>query len=262
VVVDDGQGFATVVVPGAVEPGTHHPEAVGVRLPDGEVPGHAGDQDGDGADDVVVHQPLAPQPTRRAVVSGRAILDAGPGARLAELPDPIAAFDAHFVGLADLGERHPTLVHAVVGTGPDGSVAGEVVVHTDPPVRLRTDRMPVRGDPVLLPPPVDDAIGAHRTPDGHRIVVLRTSGRSGASSFAWDLDDPCAEPVRAGRTHVVAPGEWLWRIARAELAAHGHPTDAPRVRRYAEVIWWVNRAAVGPDPDVLRPGTELLLPPP
>ena len=62
----------------------------------------------------------------------------------------------------------------------------------------------------------------------------------------------------APREVVVAPGDTLW-----ELAARDLPTDASpaEVDEHWRLLWQVNRAELGPDPDVIRPGTSLRLPP-
>ena len=70
----------------------------------------------------------------------------------------------------------------------------------------------------------------------------------------------------AGRpsSHVVVRGEWLWQIARTELTVQGptfaRPSDTA-VDRAARRLHQVNRRAIGSDPDRLRPGTRLVVPP-
>jgi nucleoid-associated protein YgaU len=60
-------------------------------------------------------------------------------------------------------------------------------------------------------------------------------------------------------THTVRPGDTLWGIA----AAHLPPAwpSAAIVDRYWRQVYGANRAVVGPDPDLIHPGTRLLLPP-
>lgn len=64
--------------------------------------------------------------------------------------------------------------------------------------------------------------------------------------------------AHATREIRVAPGDTLW-----ELAARDLPADASTaaVDRHWRRLWQVNRARVGPDPDVIQPGTSLRLPP-
>jgi hypothetical protein len=94
--------------------------------------------------------------------------------------------------------------------------------------------------------------------NGHRIVVLQTDSRGGGAVWAWDLDDPCA-PLRTVTTHVVRRGEWLWSIARAELVARLVNASPTAVRRYADLLYARNRAAIGPNASRLRVGTVLVL---
>ena len=85
------------------------------------------------------------------------------------------------------------------------------------------------------------------------------------------LADPSEEPPRADRqgradarsgarrggTHVVEPGDSLWRIARAQLG--GDPTHA-RVAHEVDRLWDRNSAAIGTgDPDLILPGQRLKL---
>ena len=53
------------------------------------------------------------------------------------------------------------------------------------------------------------------------------------------------------------PGDSLWEVAARDLPG----ASAAAVDRHWRLIWQVNRVAVGPDPDVIHPGTTLRLPP-
>jgi nucleoid-associated protein YgaU len=67
-----------------------------------------------------------------------------------------------------------------------------------------------------------------------------------------------APPATGG--HVVVRGDCLWRIARDALEAAGdRPSDAV-VASSVRAWWTANQAAIGPDPDLLRPG-QVLQPP-
>jgi hypothetical protein len=61
---------------------------------------------------------------------------------------------------------------------------------------------------------------------------------------------------------VVRPGDTLWQLARADLARGGPaPTaDASAVAQRVREIYDANRAVIGPDPDVIRPGQRLRMP--
>lgn len=60
------------------------------------------------------------------------------------------------------------------------------------------------------------------------------------------------------RTHVVTAGESLWSITSERLPAGA---DDPRVARAWPRLHRLNRDRIGPDPDLIRPGTTLRLPP-
>jgi len=62
----------------------------------------------------------------------------------------------------------------------------------------------------------------------------------------------------AAPTVVVRPGDCLWSIAAAQL---GTDSDAVRVAAQWRRIYRLNRAVIGPDPDLIRPGQRLQLPP-
>ena len=62
----------------------------------------------------------------------------------------------------------------------------------------------------------------------------------------------------AAREVLVAPGDTLWELAARDLAADASPAA---VDEHWRLLWKVNRAELGPDPDVIQPGTSLRLPP-
>jgi len=67
-------------------------------------------------------------------------------------------------------------------------------------------------------------------------------------------------PVGAeSRIHVVRPGDTLWDLAAAELPADAASAD---VTARWHRIHALNRAVIGPDPDLIHPGQQLRMPPP
>lgn len=68
---------------------------------------------------------------------------------------------------------------------------------------------------------------------------------------------PGIAPAARNGTHVVSRGDTLWWIAADSLP--GPAPDADIDRRW-RAIWAANRTVVGPDPDLIRPGTTLHLP--
>ncbi len=63
--------------------------------------------------------------------------------------------------------------------------------------------------------------------------------------------------VAPGRTVLVRPGDTLWSIAARDL---GPGSPAARVASRWHAIYAANRPRIGPDPDVIVPGTRLTLP--
>lgn len=63
---------------------------------------------------------------------------------------------------------------------------------------------------------------------------------------------------RAGAEHVVRPGESLWVVTNHLLGPRAHDAEVERGWR---ALYRVNRARVGNDPDLLLPGTRLVIPP-
>jgi nucleoid-associated protein YgaU len=96
--------------------------------------------------------------------------------------------------------------------------------------------------------------------------VLYSCGRTG---FTQERVAQRAAIIRAalleqsaGTVHVVRRGEWLWRIARVELARQGLGNRNPSVlRRYVAAIYVRNHDVIGQNPNHLRVGTRLILPP-
>jgi nucleoid-associated protein YgaU len=64
---------------------------------------------------------------------------------------------------------------------------------------------------------------------------------------------------RQAESHVVAPGDSLWEIARRTLPTR--VSDAEVEQRWQE-IYRANRDVVGADPDLIRPGQRLVMPDP
>ena len=83
-----------------------------------------------------------------------------------------------------------------------------------------------------------------------------------------ELGPPASRPPRvppadrpgaiAAAIHVVSPGDTLWGIAEDSLP--GTASDADIDQRWRD-IWTENPAEIGPDPDLIHPGTTLHLPP-
>jgi len=71
-----------------------------------------------------------------------------------------------------------------------------------------------------------------------------------------------AEPppvAGVGHVRVVRTGESLWSVA---CDLHPPGTDSTRIARAVTAIYAANRAAIGPDPDLIHPGLRLQIPRP
>ena len=84
---------------------------------------------------------------------------------------------------------------------------------------------------------------------------------TGAGSFAGPTTGPTSGPT-TGPTNrqsvvLVRPGDSLWSIASGLLG--GSPAEADVTRAWHRV-YAANRDRVGDDPDLIRPGTRLLVP--
>jgi nucleoid-associated protein YgaU len=87
-------------------------------------------------------------------------------------------------------------------------------------------------------------------PPAEAALVTSGASRTGA---------PAARALRTAEERVVVHrGDSLWTIAARSLGAGA--TDAEVAAEWPR--WWhANRAVIGPDPDLLRPGTRLTPPP-
>lgn len=68
---------------------------------------------------------------------------------------------------------------------------------------------------------------------------------------------PTSPPSPDDARWVVRPGDSLWEIAARDLPA---PSSAARIEARWREIYRANRRAIGADPDVIVPGTVLVLP--
>lgn len=59
---------------------------------------------------------------------------------------------------------------------------------------------------------------------------------------------------------LVERGDHLWRIAEATLVDRGEPADETHVHRYWRTLIDHNHNTIGPDPDLIHPGTVIRLP--
>ena len=98
-------------------------------------------------------------------------------------------------------------------------------------------------------PVAADAGGPHGLPLPERPVA----GAPAAERAARPTTRTAGGPVQL----TVRPGDCLWTLAADLLEPSPRPSDVDRAWR---VIYHANHARIGPDPDLLRPGTRLLVP--
>lgn len=120
-----------------------------------------------------------------------------------------------------------------------------------------------------LAAPAQAATGHHTEPDAAATAPLldglplpdRPTGRGPRHPSVAARPAPAALPAPAHRVAsvVVRPGDTLWSVAQHALP--GPSGDAAVAHRWQRV-YALNRGVVGPDPDLIRPGQRLRLPPP
>ncbi|MBD8870264.1 LysM peptidoglycan-binding domain-containing protein [Nocardioides sp. MJB4] len=151
-----------------------------------------------------------------------------------------------------------------------GSTALALDVLSDRAVRLPLLPAPLRRGLLVAcgvaavaaggPASADGPSGPTPTSDRSVLRGLPLPERPVIGEATIPLRDPVTAPgAGPGRKVVVGPGDTLWDLA----ADHGPPgATAAEVDAAWRRIHAANRAVIGPDPDLIRPGTPLRLPPP
>jgi hypothetical protein len=113
----------------------------------------------------------------------------------------------------------------------------------------------------LAAPVAAHAVPHHEhSPDRWCAVTCRTGDQrpSVLAGLAFpDLPDAAGTDPASPELRTVRRGDSLWRIAREDLPSSA--ADASVCRAVA-ALYAANRAVIGPDPDLILPGTELTLP--
>jgi len=166
----------TYLVPGTVEPGSHDPADVGIRIapPRGNVLERwfpVGDQDRDGAADL--------SRGKTELYSGRDLMDAVPGEDLGDLPSPFRSFEQPWLGLLQLDPDDPPTF--VEGTSSAGDAA-ELHVLSDPAICLHTDTIPVPATSTSQSASVSGFMSG-----SDRIVSFSYNQRGSAAVYMWNL---------------------------------------------------------------------------
>jgi nucleoid-associated protein YgaU len=100
------------------------------------------------------------------------------------------------------------------------------------------------------------------------IVILCTALAGVATASAAVAPAPARTPSTAESpppapgedSYVVAPGDSLWAIACRLLEEHGPPPTAAQIDGLWRATYAANRRVIGDDPDLIFPGTALILP--
>ena len=203
---------------------------------------------------------LSPRRRRRPRVLRRGVSILG---MLMTVPSPAAA----------AGRRHPPAstaaadVRSEPGRFPPprlpGSAGPSRIDRGAAPGSESPPRVPLRPDTAIEPPWVRDG-GMHAAVHGGRLegtparlfARWRTAPPVGAHRGVSEPAQDTARP-REREWHAVLPGDTLWSIAAQRLDTD----DIRRIARYWPRIHRANRDVIGANPDLLRPGQVLELPP-
>lgn len=217
---------------------------------------------------------LGPVSPTRCLLVWLTATSLGAGAAAALLPDVLAApggdatFESLFVATCEAALVAAAgwlwLVTFVVLTD---AVRGRSGSRRGVPERLRRLLLVTCGAALAgglaVPAHADDASVLRGVPLPDRVSsaqhvahLVRAAAAHEPTVASEAVPAPAPAP-RHGRSVVVAPGDTLWALAAAGLpAGAGDAAVAARVAR----LYAANRATVGPDPDLIRPGQELRLP--
>jgi nucleoid-associated protein YgaU len=110
------------------------------------------------------------------------------------------------------------------------------------------------------------AVARVLTPRAFRFLIaagLSGAVTAGGAAHAGELDglrlpDRFAGSPASTTTRLVVPGDSLWSIA----TEHAPRSDVATVARETQRWYDANRATVGPDPNLIRPGQRLSAPAP
>ncbi len=146
------------------------------------------------------------------------------------------------------------LVQRLAGVALAGAVLSPGLAHAGPSTPADVpvlDRVPVYAAPAEPAPQPTTAPGGRKPQTTAAPPDLDRSGVAGRPRGT-----PAADPPSTRRTHTVVPGDTLWAIAELQYGTSDPMRTAALVVRIHEA----NRATIGPDPDLIKPGAVLVLP--
>lgn len=196
-----------------------------------------------------------------ALVPAARLLARGPTGRTALRLVGAVALTLGWTGAGSPPEAHTVggriEVMAPAAPQPPAARQGPVLRLADGPARhpLGLRRADAPPSPPARPAPAGDVLGsrhdepppAARAPTATAPSAAPEPGASDGALSAW----------------VIRPGEHLWHVAEATVAAHGVPPSVQRVADYHRRLVDHTRATlpVPDDPDLVHPGTVVLRPP-
>jgi resuscitation-promoting factor RpfA len=181
-------------------------------------------------------EPMAP---RGAPVAGPTASGAAPHA------GPVPPRTAPPAGPGGRGAA-PDAGPAARGTAPEAGPAARGGTPGTPPAGAGAPRAsdPAESGAAPAPAPGQGHEQLQPEPGGGRRAGGGAAGGTGSTS--------------QDGAYTVRPGDTLWGIAAAHLAPAAR--SAAGVDRYWRRVYRANRAALGPDPDLIHPGTRLVVP--
>src|SRR6266511_2219068 len=192
-----------------------------------------------------------------ALIAQLALTPAGTG--MGAFPAPPPAIATAVVPLSHRTSSDPaSATAATASTIPRPSATTAAPPPVPLPIWLAAD--PVRSDsPVSSRPP--RPTGRQDAIDTTREASPPPPGASAAGPAPGSTAHDPSQPGSATATmrHTVEPGDTLWDIGAAHLPADARAETI--ITRYWRRIYGANRGALGPDPDLVRPGVTLSIPP-
>jgi hypothetical protein len=124
-------------------------------------------------------------------------------------------------------------------------------------VGVSTPGAALAADPAA-PLPVLHDLGPAPPPDPAPLPVLADLG---AGEGTPAPDEPTAsEPAPPTTVWIVERGDHLWSVAAETMAERGASSSDAATHDYWQRLIELNRDTIGPDPDLIHPGTVLTLP--
>jgi len=177
-----------------------------------------------------------------------------PGAAVVA-PDPVAVAPG-----AAATAQSPTAVGGSLA--PPTVRSPTMLPHTVTPSTV-TPGAPVPPPPVVTPgprhaPAVQSTVAGAVPEPGEAAGPGGAAGQAGDAGASGATAGAGAPEAHHRRRYTIRPGDTLWGIATAHLPAESR--SPAQVTRYWRQIYAANRTTIGADPDLIHPGTLLVIP--